>query len=842
VAIEIREGPEPRSEAARTTPPLLVSCDAAEVLQHELRRYCNREINGRSFLIAGHRGAGKTTLVENAWLTLWRESEEGKTRLRPLFVQLHGPSLFKTAIHEVPKAPTVDPKASDASGKPKTGSSAGAPPTAARSAGGAPPSAAGQQAQTPAAGKPGGSQPNPEGSSAPPSPTSELQTVLEQITLALHRAVSQEFARDMWLGRRDPLPSPGPSGSAAQRGGRPRDADELAAQFEAELYQSPEASRLRLLYERANAIPHGVLRRRGWQPLLPREQGAQGWRELVALTGICDAYRRLSAKVEQSDQRTDEGQRQAKQEGGIDSAKADLLTPLYALLAGGLAGVGTGAAAQSWFAGATTGLVAALGSALVFKTSWSRSRSATRVRQQNIIFDLSPATLDRVLPIFVARLLEAGLAPIFVVDELDKVDDLDIKMREMVHHLKKLVAESTFFCFLADREYFEKMVRNRRQTAYAVEYTYFTHDLFVVFSPARLHAHLENVLQVQRAPASQRGQDDVDREVLPYVLLHRSRMHAIDLRRQLSRWRTEAGTVDVAPGEIVTDAKFRLDVLIQLAIEVTLDGDRFRERIANDPEMLRLAYDAMYYITRRWIRARNEEREGDGGLVLDDSDAAGQEFSRYLAWRVKSDTGQKSNNEGKQQEPSPPKGRAKGAESKSAAKTADTGNADDLAPPPQTVRFLYDRTRELAELLAHPESLATAVTKWNKSRASGRAGEPRPPVAKEVLNAVGLDYGEAAPPTPGAAASVEAPVTVLSERFYLLDRAEGPNAPQRYTWRYEPDGGELFTRAAPPAGKGAVLAPKGAARESWRADVKNIREVEAMIRRLVLEASSNAAA
>jgi hypothetical protein len=89
---------------------------------------------------------------------------------------------------------------------------------------------------------------------------------------------------------------------------------------------------------------------------------------------------------------------------------------------------------------------------------------------------------------------------------------------------------------------------------------------------------------------------------------------------------------------------------------------------------------------------------------------------------------------------------------------------------------------------------------------------------------------------------VEAPVTVLSERFYLLDRAEGPNAPQRYTWRYEPDGGELFTRAAPPAGKSAVQAPKGAARESWRTDVKNIREVEAMIRRLVLEASSNAAA
>ncbi len=42
---------------------MLVGSDAARTLEDAMRRYVSGEVSGRSFLIAGHRGAGTTTLV-----------------------------------------------------------------------------------------------------------------------------------------------------------------------------------------------------------------------------------------------------------------------------------------------------------------------------------------------------------------------------------------------------------------------------------------------------------------------------------------------------------------------------------------------------------------------------------------------------------------------------------------------------------------------------------------------------------------------------------------------------------------------------------------------------------
>jgi Cdc6-like AAA superfamily ATPase len=43
-----------------------IPSSAARLLEQELRSYRDQKIRGRSFLIAGHRGAGKTSLVSNA--------------------------------------------------------------------------------------------------------------------------------------------------------------------------------------------------------------------------------------------------------------------------------------------------------------------------------------------------------------------------------------------------------------------------------------------------------------------------------------------------------------------------------------------------------------------------------------------------------------------------------------------------------------------------------------------------------------------------------------------------------------------------------------------------------
>src|SRR4051812_34484022 len=92
--IEILDFPEPLTPRARESlgEPVLIKSKAYDQLLYELRRYCDGQTSGRSFLIAGHRGSGKTTLVLSALQNLLREVRDRP--LRPLNIQLLGPSLL----------------------------------------------------------------------------------------------------------------------------------------------------------------------------------------------------------------------------------------------------------------------------------------------------------------------------------------------------------------------------------------------------------------------------------------------------------------------------------------------------------------------------------------------------------------------------------------------------------------------------------------------------------------------------------------------------------------------------------------------------------------------------
>ena len=455
--IKILDLPEPFTPASRAleAPTPLIESDAYRRLLHELRRYCNGELAGRSFLIAGHRGAGKTTLVFSAFEALLREQDApqyttpppgmGPTMpvptasLRPLLVLLQGPTLLPHAEEELPFAPADSGK----EGRRLT----------------------------------------------------EMENVLAQITLGLHRALSQEIVS----GFRAHI-------ERTNRGSHAREHEkrELAVQLQIELDDYTGKARLRDIWRRGGALRRGVLYALRYQDVRlfdeQREDYARlqledrGLRELLAVTSVCEAYRRISGTVTRKDEARAGFTRKVERSVEIDAKGKEFTNALVALLAGGAVGTGAIAASMEPASAVLAGTLTALASMATGKISAARSLEGSSSTEDLFIPDLSVATMDRVLPVLLDRLRGAGLAPVFVVDELDKVDQLSERIPAMIRRLKKLVAENACFCFLADRSYFEQMSHSTLLVPYSIEHTYFTHQLFIAFRHTDVRAYLEKVL------------------------------------------------------------------------------------------------------------------------------------------------------------------------------------------------------------------------------------------------------------------------------------------------------------------------------------------------------------
>src|SRR6187401_2202335 len=96
--------PEPLTDAAESEAPSLAKPEAYRVLLSEIKRYCKQETGGRSFLISGSKGSGKTTLVRLAIDTARRDP----LMARAMLVNLHGPHLLSGI--EKPAVRPEDPK------------------------------------------------------------------------------------------------------------------------------------------------------------------------------------------------------------------------------------------------------------------------------------------------------------------------------------------------------------------------------------------------------------------------------------------------------------------------------------------------------------------------------------------------------------------------------------------------------------------------------------------------------------------------------------------------------------------------------------------------------------
>ena len=605
--------PEPLSDATlHGAEPLVIESTARQLLVDELRRYCAGEVTGRSFLIAGHRGIGKTTLVRSAVDTLVRECARAEASapfgraasvpappalLRPLFVPLHGP----TVLGEYDAPPVAESL----------------------------PGAAGDGAAQPVAGA--------------RLLTEPRERILAQITLGLHRALSTELTRayrsavrwsaeDRRRGRND----------RRAWSGDPiiRDRFELAAQLEIELAECPPPSRLREFWQRAGFLESGVLYpqryamlqspfAREWPTDRPPAMD-QGLRELVALSTATAMYQRLAGKLVATQASEDKQSLENERTISMSAPVRELLSATLALLTGGTAAVL--AAKESPEPGGTlgaavVGLIAALGAAAVLRISSTRKRTRSISRRYDFEPDLKVATLDRQLPALIERVRAAGLAPVFVVDELDKVDDIETRFPDLSGSLKQLLTENAFFCCLTDRSYFELLQRQIAAGGFQKAHTAFSHRVLVTPTPRDFLRFLGRVLRAPGdgdAPTSpmsavaaaeylaDAADARADATVLPYVLLHRSRMHTYDLDRRIVSLCDADSVLRLVPPE-VRGPTYGTDVVLQVAVECWLEHRALVTRLARTPELRQTAQDALYYPSSCWRAGRiTDLRSGAG--------------------------------------------------------------------------------------------------------------------------------------------------------------------------------------------------------------------------------------
>jgi hypothetical protein len=672
--IAVRDFADPLSLAAQLgAPSAPIESAAYRQLVHDLKRYCQGEITGRSFLIAGHRGSGKTTLVANAFAALLAEADQSPLLARPLYVSILGPALLPDGNAPLP---TVQEAKGD----------------------------------------------------TPARTLTPDENILVQLILSLYRAATNELVRAYRRRISTLAGAPpwvdSPSGDAIAG---------LGAQLELELDEYTGRPRLREFWERAHALRQGVLRDpsagdsamppgTGTPPVSRLDQ--QGARELVALSSLCEAYRRISGTLTRKEEAKAGAKNKTEQTTEMNAKGTELAGPLLALLGGGTVATGAATAGVQPTSAALTGLLAAFFGLASTKYVRTRERERSQASEDLFIPDLSVSSLDRLLPLLLRRLMDAGLAPVFVIDELDKVQKLSKRMPSIVRRLKKLVAESAYFCFLTDRLYFEQMRERDGKAPYSIEYTYFTSQLFVSFSHVDLHDYLDRVLEVSEPPLDasaaerQLAKDEAqDRVIWPYYLLHAAQMHPIDIRRQLDWFRGSNRTAELRAGDVRTRLEYRLPVMAQVALELVLGDKEVTLELNRDPPFRRFVHDALYFISREW------EKEDP---YLDLSDSKLKDFRDYLLGRLAPQadeeedavprpaegngvTGAQPTNDAGTP-PAAPKGAGVGssvppAPAKPAQTPRSTPTDGDSNLPPERAKFLWARVRELAGLLANPETV-----------------------------------------------------------------------------------------------------------------------------------------
>jgi hypothetical protein len=544
----------------------------------ELTAYVSQDTavgGGRSCLVAGARGAGKTTLIDCACEEV-RQKNEFPRLIR---VRLHGPSLLS-------------------------------PP------------------------KPVATKDNPT-----PPEISVQEHVLKTLVVNLYQTAAEEMSNAFEEYLRDPMPEGGESAAPL---GRIRESDstarlsEFAAQLRLTLDGAPSAATLRYFWNRAQALRRGVL--------LRGADTEQGVKEIVALASAADAYRSCTGTYtqERKDERSAGDKAESKTE--LSASGKEVAKAVVGLASGVAAGATAAALNQSKPIMALAGAIAALVSMMTLSYTRTRSRETTLKEAITFLPDTTVSALVHRVLLLLRRFRQAGLVPIFVIDELDKVADPIEPLNDLTKSLKFLFADEGFFCFLTDRTYFAEIDRRNREKSNTPLRTIYNTQMLVRYDTASVREFLKQVIQpffVTGTSSSITADLQADAEALRYVLTCRSRMLLFELSQDLRSFTGTEKRLNPAFQSPRANLGHQLHLTVQLAIELVLTNEFVANRISRDANFAQTIYDALYHPVNLWYADQQEVDCSPDNLIKKIGDLTGEPLAleipdqKFLQTQVK---------------------------------------------------------------------------------------------------------------------------------------------------------------------------------------------------------------
>ncbi len=392
---------------------------------------------------------------------------------------------------------------------------------------------------------------------------------------------------------------------------------ELFLQLRHEMRRGPVLADLVAYWNRLGWGEHGAFSRE------PTHRGAA---EVAVLQDLSEA--RLAVVSEAEDKRGSNALSEAERTREQTVRPADLLKTSTAIIAGAAASAGLVFQGDWILAGIAGPLITAgVGAGLTFTNRSTRRQQRTDERAYTLKADVE--SLIHRLPRLLQGLRSIGLHPVFVVDELDKVDPELVTY--LVNNLKTQVTEQSFFCFLTDGASTQAEDRDARQTQ-QVAYHHFWDRLYLFQTTPALHGYLQMFF------AENDAEDDTLRgavAMLRHIVLLRAEHHTLRLHRALDRARRQGlfARVEEDPEGFVGDPSMQIRLRFALVTEWAMA--ELAAETANDPQRLQIAKDVLYRPWRSW--RGNEARCTLTRLEIyrEVREATGNgDFAGHVAWAL----------------------------------------------------------------------------------------------------------------------------------------------------------------------------------------------------------------